>query len=248
MNKKYFHLIISLTIFLILWELTGYYIGKEYILPLPTSILKFILVNWKSIFFIHFPATASIMLSSLSIAIVLGILLAFLMDKYTVLENLFYPIIVITQTLPIIAIAPVFILWFGYSIWSKIIVVVLMVFFPITVNVLEGLKSIKREYLELFISLKATEKDKFYKLKVFAVLPYFFSALKIAIPFSLTGATVGEWLGAQKGLGYLSKRMMTQLDGPGIFAPIIILSLFAIISVQIITFIENKYIHWRREL
>ena len=88
----------------------------------------------------------------------------------------------------------------------------------------------------------------FWKLKVPAVLPYFFSAIKMAVPLSIIGAAIGEWLGAQNGLGYFSRRMMTQLDGAGVFAPILLLSVVAMIFVWLVTLLEKKMIRWRNDL
>ncbi|MGL4790803.1 MAG: ABC transporter permease, partial [Anaerotignaceae bacterium] len=94
----------------------------------------------------------------------------------------------------------------------------------------------------------ATKVDIFLKLKIPTALPSFFSAIKMAIPLSIIGAAIAEWLGAQSGLGYFSKRMMTQLDGAGVFAPIVLLSGVAMISVYIIGFLEEKIIKWRKEI
>lgn len=94
--------------------------------------------------------------------------------------------------------------------------------------------------------IRCNEKDIFLKLKLSSALPYFFSALKIAVPLSVIGAAIGEWLGAQAGLGYFSKRMMTQLDGAGVFAPIVLLSLLAIFFVLLVSMLEKKFISWRK--
>ena len=101
---------------------------------------------------------------------------------------------------------------------------------------------------ELLITYGATKKDVFLKLKVPVALPHFFSAIKMAIPLSVIGAAIAEWLGAQSGLGYFSKRMMTQLDGAGVFAPIVLLSVVAMVIVGLITVLEKRVIRWRKEI
>lgn len=128
-----------------------------------------------------------------------------------------YPLIIASQTIPTTALAPLFVLWFGYSIWGKVLVTVLITFFPITITVFDGFQSVKTEMEELLFTFGASPAQIFWKLKVPAVLPYFFSAIKMAVPLSIIGAAIGEWLGAQNGLGYFSRRMMTQLDGAGVF-------------------------------
>ena len=101
---------------------------------------------------------------------------------------------------------------------------------------------------ELLLSFGATKKDIFIKLKLPTALPSFFSAIKMAVPLSIIGAAIGEWLGAQSGLGYFSRRMMTQLDGAGVFAPIVLLSVVAMAIVAVINLIEKIVVRWRNEL
>ena len=145
------------------------------------------------------------------------------------------------------AIAPLFVLWFGYGIWSKVLVTVLITFFPITITVYDGLRSAKTEMAELLQTYGATRKDIFLKIKVPCALPYFFSAIKMAVPMSIIGAAIGEWLGAKSGLGYFSRRMMTQLDGAGVFAPIVLLSAAAILAVAVVGLLERRFVRWRGE-
>jgi putative hydroxymethylpyrimidine transport system permease protein len=140
------------------------------------------------------------------------------------------------------------VLWFGYSIWGKVLVTILITFFPIAISVYDGFKSTKREMEELLITYGASKKDIFVKLKIPTALPHFFSAIKMAVPLSIIGAAIAEWLGAQSGLGYFSKRMMSQLDGAGVFAPIVLLSVAAMIVVAIINILEKKIINWRKEI
>ena len=106
----------------------------------------------------------------------------------------------------------------------------------------------KTEMEELLFTFGASPAQIFWKLKVPAVLPYFFSAIKMAVPLSIIGAAIGEWLGAQSGLGYFSRRMMTQLDGAGVFAPILLLSVVAMIFVWLVTLLEKRMIRWRNDL
>ena len=245
--KKYIPSIVIFTLFLLIWEGIARYINAMYILPTPIKIIE---KTWKLrevLITVHLKATLEVTVIGILIAVFMGITLAMLMSLNKNIEGAIYPLIVATQTIPITALAPLFVLWFGYGIWSKVVVTVLITFFPITVNVYDGFKSTKREMEELFITYGASKKDIFLKLKIPSALPYFFSALKMAIPLSLIGAAIGEWLGAQSGLGYFSKRMMTQLDGAGVFAPIVILSLIAIILVGVVDIFENYLIKWRGE-
>lgn len=240
--KKYKSSAIVGIFFFITWEIIARYINAMFILPSPTKVLMKTWELREPLFLVHLPATMLVTFIGLLISIVLGVMLAIAMSLSKRIEEAIYPILVVTQTIPITALAPIFVLWFGYSIWSKVVVTILITFFPIVVNTYDGFRSTKREMEELFITFGASKKEIFIKLKFPHALPYFFSALKIAVPLSVIGAAIGEWLGAQSGLGYFSKRMMTQLDGAAVFAPIMILSLVAIVLVWVINILENKII------
>lgn len=239
---------IFLFVLLIVWQGAAMGMDAAYILPSPIQILQKLWELRVPLFTVHLPSTMLITLIGLLISVVLGLFLAIIMDLNETIEHALYPVIVATQTIPTTAIAPLFVLWFGYGIWSKILVTILITFFPIVITVYDGFKSTKREMEELILSYGGTKRDVFVKLKMPTALPYFFSAIKMAIPLSIIGAAIGEWLGAQKGLGYFSRRMMTQLDGAGVFAPIVLLSVAAMIVVAIVNVLEKALIKWRKEL
>jgi putative hydroxymethylpyrimidine transport system permease protein len=246
--RKNLPAIILTTILLVLWQVIAMIIDAHYILPSPTQILVKLWELKEPLFLVHLPATMGVTILGLAISIILGLALAIFMDMSEKVENALYPVVIASQTIPTTAIAPLFVLWFGYSIWSKVLVTILITFFPIAIAVHDGFKATKREMEELLITYGASRKDIFIKLKIPTALPYFFSAIKMAVPLSIIGAAIAEWLGAQSGLGYFSKRMMTQLDGAGVFAPIVLLSLIAIIIVAIVNIIEKKVIKWRKEI
>ena len=247
-NKFNFPSLILTIIILFIWQSIAMGINATYILPTPVQIIKKLWDLRVTLFTVHLPATMSVTFIGLIISIVLGVGLAIVMDEFPKAEKALYPIIVASQTIPTTAIAPLFILWFGYSIWSKVLVTILITFFPITITVFDGFKSAKREMEELLITYGASKKDIFYSLKLPSALPNFFSAIKMAIPLSVIGAAIAEWLGAQSGLGYFSKRMMTQLDGAGVFAPVVLLSAVAMLAVVIVSVFEKKIVTWRKEL
>lgn len=246
--KKNLPSISCIILLLAVWQCVAMAVGAAYILPSPTQILVKLWELRVPLFTVHLPATMGVTALGLLISIVLGLLLAVAMDWNVMIENALYPIVIASQTIPTTAIAPLFVLWFGYGIWSKVLVTILITFFPITIAVFDGFRATKREMEELLITYGATQKDIFLKLKLPMALPYFFSAIKMAVPLSIIGAAIGEWLGAQSGLGYFSKRMMTQLDGAGVFAPVALLSVAAMAAVGVISWIEKKVVRWRKEL
>lgn len=238
---------ILVAVLLFLWQAAAMGIDAAYILPSPVQVIVRLWELRGPLFTAHLPATMSVVAIGLLISIVLGLGLAILMDVSETARKALYPLIIASQTIPTTALAPLFVLWFGYTIWSKVLVTILITFFPITITVFDGFKSVKTEMEELLFTFGADKRQIFLKLKVPAVLPYFFSAIKMAVPLSIIGAAIGEWLGAQSGLGYFSRRMMTQLDGAGVFAPILLLSLAAMAAVWVVAWLEKRIIHWRNE-
>ena len=232
---------------LMLWQLGAMKVNAAYILPTPVQIIKKLWELRVVLFTVHLPATMLVTLLGLVISLVLGLGLAVLMDASPFWQKALYPVVVASQTIPTTAIAPLFVLWFGYGIWSKVLVTILITFFPITITVYDGLQSARVEMAELLLTYGAARRDIFFKIKVPCTLPYFFSAVKMAVPMSIIGAAIGEWLGAQSGLGYFSRRMMTQLDGAGVFAPIVLLSAAAMVSVALLSLLERKVVRWRGE-
>ena len=233
--------------FLMIWQMAALGMDAAYILPSPIQVVQKLWDLRGPLFTAHLPATMQVVAIGLIISIVLGMALAILMDASTVAEKALYPLVIASQTIPTTALAPLFVLWFGYTIWSKVLVTVLITFFPTTITVLDGFRSVRTEMKDLMFCMGADTRQMFFKLKIPAILPYFFSALKMAVPLSVIGAAIGEWLGAQSGLGYFSRRMMTQLDGAGVFAPILLLSIAAMLLAAVVSVIERRVITWRNE-
>ncbi len=247
-NRGNLPALILLLLVLMLWQLAAMKINAAYILPTPLQILEKLWDLRIILLTVHLPATMGVTVLGLALSLVLGLGLAVLMDFSPVCRKALYPLVVASQTIPTVAIAPLFVLWFGYGIWSKVLVTILITFFPITITVYDGLQSARVEMSELLLTFGASRMDIFRKIKIPCALPYFFSSIKMAVPMSIIGAAIGEWLGAQSGLGYFSRRMMTQLDGAGVFAPIVLLSAAAMLAVALISLIEKKVVRWRGEL
>ncbi|WP_102347924.1 ABC transporter permease [Bacillus sp. Marseille-P3661] len=245
--KYYFSSTVIFIITIISWEIAAKIVDKAFILPSPSAVIVRLWELKFTLFLVHLPKTLLIILVGLSISIVFGIVVGICMSLNKSVERALYPILIASQTIPIIALAPIFVLWFGYSIWSKVVVTVLITFFPITVSVFDGLKASSKEFEELFLTMGATKQEIFLKLNIPNALPYFFSGLKVAVTLSVIGAAIGEWLGAQAGLGYFSRRMMTQFDGPAVFAPILLLSAVGILLFLLVTWIEKYMVKWRKE-
>lgn len=246
-NRGSLPALIFLFALLVLWQLGAMEVNAAYIFPTPLQILRRLWELRVPLFTVHLPATMAVTGLGLLISLALGLGLAAAMDWSPLLQKCLYPVVVASQTIPTTAIAPLFVLWLGYGIWSKVLVSVLMTFFPITIAVYDGLRSARGEMVELLETYGATKWDVFCKIKVPCALPYFFSAVKMAVPISIIGAAIGEWLGAQSGLGYFSRRMLTQLDGAGVFAPIVLLSAAAMAAAGLVDLAERRIVKWRGE-
>lgn len=243
--KNYMYSLGLIFILIVFWEVGARVIDIAFILPTPSEIVVSFWELKTALLFTHLPVTLSIILIGLAISIVLGIALAILMNHSKIMEQTFYPLLITSQTIPIIALAPIFVLWFGYSIWSKVVVTVIITFFPIAINTFDGFRATDKNLKEVFLSTGASKRQIFFKLEVPSSLPSFFSGLKVAVPLSVIGAAIGEWLGAQAGLGYFSRRMMSQFDGAGVFAPIILLSVVGIIMFLLVVMLEKYLLKWR---
>jgi len=222
-------------------------IVPAYILPAPSNVIGAIINDWRPLILEHLSMTMLEFGIGFTISVVGGVSLAVSMFFSRTLEKLMYPAVLISQTIPIIALSPIFVLWFGYTIWSKVAVTILISFFPVVVGTFDGLRSTDKEYVELLRSMGATKKHLFQKLYFPSALPSFFSGLKIAIVSALIGATIGEWLGASQGLGYYSRRMSGNLNAEGVFAAITLLSIAGMILFGFVTILEKRFLRWKND-
>ncbi|PLS07145.1 ABC transporter permease [Neobacillus cucumis] len=230
-----------------IWQwVVNHGIIPAFILPSPSAIWNSLMDNSELLFEEHLPATLKEVVIGFVISVTAGTLLGVGMHFSRSLEKVLYPFLVISQTIPLIAISPIFIMWFGYSIWSKIAVTILTAFFPIVVSTYDGLKSGGNEYRELLLTMGANRWTIFKKIQIPLALPSFLSGLKMSVVYCVVGATIGEWLGASEGLGYFSRRMSGSLQADAVFAAIFLLSLLGIVLFLLISFLEkqllkNKY-------
>lgn len=162
------------------------------------------------------------------ISIVVGVLLAVCIARFRWLERSLYPLVILFQVVPKVALAPIFILWFGYDLTPKLLLVVVIAFFPITLNMLVGLKSIDADLLLVMQSVGSSRNQILTRIQIPTSLPYLFAGMRIAITFSVIGAVVAEFAGAQNGLGYLIQFASTQLDTQLMFAALTVVSLLGL--------------------
>jgi len=215
-----------------------------WIFPTPQSIIK-VFITHPSLLLNHASATIMETLIGLVLSILLGILIAICMDRWKAFQKTVHPFIIVTQTIPIIALAPLFILWFGYGITAKIFIVTLVCFFPVTVNLYDGFQQVSVEYQRLFRAMNASPWQMFYLLKVPSALPSFFTGLKLAVSYSVMAAIIGEWLGGEKGLGIYMTRATKSYQTAHVFAIIIIISVFSLLLYGLVVLIERIMLKWQ---
>lgn len=217
----------------------------RWFLPRPGEVGRE-LIDSRALLWGHTQTTLKEMLLGLALAFVTGVALAVVIASSRLAERALYPIVVASQAVPIIALAPVLIVWFGYGLTPKVIVVVLTCFFPITVAMVDGLRAADREVLDLLRSLGASRWQMLRIVRIPASLPALFSGLRIAAAWSVIGAIVGEWVGASSGLGYLMTRSASQFQTPRLFAAIVIAALLGIALFTLVAMLERIFLPWRR--
>jgi ABC-type nitrate/sulfonate/bicarbonate transport system permease component len=186
-------------------------------------------------------------LLGLAISVVAGVAFAVAMHLSRALREAAYPLLVASQAIPIVVLAPIFVLAFDYGIGPKLAIVALICFFPITVNVLDGLRSVDPELLKLMRSLGASRLGTLRRVELPGALPFFFSGLRVAATVSVIGAVFGEWAGADTGLGRLVLLGNNQLQTPRVYAGIVLLTLMAVALFALATLAERVACPWNRK-
>lgn len=233
-------------LFVGLWEwVVRRWSVPAFIAPAPSAVARSLVAGIQSgVYLEHFWVTLGEALAGFVIAAVAGIAIGAVIAQFRLLERTVYPYLVALQTLPKIAIAPLIIVWAGFGLSSKIIIAALVAFFPVLVNVIVGLKTIDQSKLELMRSLRASRWQIFRLVTFPNALPFVFAGLDIAVVFSVLGAIVGEFVGAQRGLGNLILQFNVTLDIAGVFAVLILLAALGIALHLVMQAVERRVIFW----
>jgi len=214
-------------------------------IPKPTEVWQE-MVESRQLLWRHTWTTLQEMLLGLGVAFVFGVLLAVMISSSRLVERSIYPAVVASQAIPIIALAPILLIWFGYGMTPKVIVVVLTCFFPIVVSMVDGLRAADTDALALLRSMGASRWQMMRIVRVPAALPALFSGTRIAAAWSVIGALVGEWVGASSGLGYLMTRSASQFQTPRLYAAVIIAATMGILLFALVALAERLLLPWRR--
>jgi len=243
------HLALSALVFVggvLLWEaIVLVFRVPSFLAPAPTAVAASLAGGIRTHLYVeHFGVTLYEALAGFLIAAASGIVIGAVIAQFRLVERTLYPYLVALQTMPKIAIAPLIVVWFGFDTSSKVVIAATVAFFPVLVNVVVGLKTIDAGKLELMRSLRATRWQTFRLVQFPNALPFVFAGLDVAVVFSVLGAIVGEFVGAQRGLGNLILQFNMTLDIAGVFAVLIMLSLMGVALHLIMQAIQRRIIFW----
>lgn len=245
MLKRNIPSIIAVVALLIIWQsVCAIGLIPSYMLPSPIEVLQAFVSDFPLLLENSF-ITLQEAFIGLFLGLSVGFLAAVLMDSFDVLYKAFYPLLIITQTIPSVAVAPLLVLWFGYEMTPKIVLIVISTFFPVTVGLLDGFRSADKDTIGLLRSMGADRLQIFRYIKFPSALPQFFSGLRIAAAYSVVGAVISEWLGGFGGLGVYMTRVKKAFAFDKMFAVIFLISAISLALMALVGFAEKKCMPYR---
>jgi NitT/TauT family transport system permease protein len=215
----------------------------RYILPLPADVYHRIAEDFSFLLWHSFVTTGET-LGGFALSIALGIPIAIALVASRTLDRALMPWLILSQTFPKVALAPLIVVWFGLGIWPKLLVTFLVAFFPIVISTIVGLRSAEREMIELAQSMRASRLQMFWHFRMPLALPNIFAGLKVSVAFAVVGAVIAEWVGASAGLGYLLMRANGMLDTTLLFAVLAALMIIGVALYYAVEVIERLAIPW----
>jgi NitT/TauT family transport system permease protein len=246
-QRRSFIIPISILLALVLWSLVTW-LGEfpAFILPSPGLVwqrLQHVLADGS--LFRHMLVTLGEVLVGLALGVVLATTLGYILAKSSTIERLLSPYIVASQAVPIVAIAPLLVIWFGPGIFSKVLICALIVFFPVLINTIVGLRSVPDDLRDLMRSLQASGWQTFRLLELPASMPVFLGGLRIGATLAVIGAVVGEFVGSDRGLGFMINRARGQYDTALVFVAVLALVLMALTLYGAVVLVETRVLSWR---
>lgn len=230
---------------LVLWQVAVPLLGiSEFVLPTPWAIIARI---WKdfALLLTHAYVTGIEVLAGFGIAAIVGVPTGLTIFYSRLFEKAVYPLLVALQTIPKVVLAPLLVLYLGYGWAPKIFLAFLISFFPIVISTVVGLQSLEKAMVNLLRSMGANEMQTFFKLRLPAALPSIFGGFKVAIGLAVIGAVIGEYVAAERGLGYLQLQASSQFDTVLSFAAVVVISAMGVLMFWVVSFIEGKVVFQR---
>lgn len=239
--------IVAVLLLLVLWQLsvTAFQVEK-WILPSPINIAWEAWIN-RADLLKHTWATIQLTLLGFGIGSAFGLLVAMLLHPIPLIKRALYPLIILTQNVPTIALLPLLMIWFGFGLLPKLMVITLVCFFPITVAMMDGFMQTDRTMIRYMRMAGASRSQLFWKLELPSALPSLFSGLKIAATYSVMSAIVAEWMGSDKGIGHYMNLQKAAFRTDRMFVAIMIIVLLSLAMFGLVKWIEGRVIHWRAD-
>jgi len=244
LKERYLYSLVFFIVLFCIWQWSTKYLSiPQYILPSPSDIMA-TAIKLKSILFGHFLVTLIEVLLGFVIGSIVGFFLAIALFSFSILYKTLYPLMVAIQSIPKTALAPLFIIWFGFGMCPKILIATLIVLFPVLVNMLKGLGSVNPELLDFMKTLHASKWQILLTIQIPASIPYLFASLKVSVGFAVVGAIIGEFVGANKGLGYIIMLSSVDLDTSRMFAALLLLSIIGLSLFTVVSIAERIILPW----
>ena len=219
---------------------------SKFMLPSPVDVIRAFITDFP-LLMMHARVTLAEAGAGLACGIAVGFVTALLMDRFDVVYQILYPLIVLTQTVPAVAIAPLLVLWFGYEMTPKIVLIVVTTFFPIAVSLLDGFRSADKDTVNLLRSMGAGELQIFRYVKFPGALSQFFASLRISVSYAIVGAVISEWLGGFNGLGVYMTRVKKSFSFDKMFAVIFLISGLSLLLMRGVDLLQKKVMPWKQD-
>lgn len=237
----------AITLLLLSWQgICEMGIVEEFMLPSPVKVVQAFISEFP-ILMEHTKVTLLEAMIGLGAGILLGFLMALVMDTFRWVYRAFYPLMVLTQTIPTVAIAPLLVLWFGYEMTPKVILIVLTTFFPIAVGLFSGFQSADKDAVNLLRSMGAGKGKIFWYIKLPGAMNSFFSSLRISVSYAVVGAVISEWIGGFEGLGVYMTRVKKAYSFDKMFAVIFLICIISLFLMFLVDVIQKKCMPWERK-
>lgn len=236
----------ALAVILVIWQgVSSAGLVPGYMLPSPIDVVKAFISEFP-LLMENAKVTLAEAFLGLGCGIVLGFLMAVIMDRFERLYQALYPLVVVTQTVPTVAIAPLLVLWFGYEMLPKVILIVIVTFFPVTVGLLTGFRSADQDMIHLMRSMGAGRIQIFRYIKLPGAMGQFFSSLRISASYAVVGAVISEWLGGFNGLGVYMTRVKKAFAFDKMFAVIFLISAISLILMKLVDLLQKRCMAWEQ--
>jgi NitT/TauT family transport system permease protein len=233
-----------MAVVMVVWELAIWLLHvPTFVLPAPSAVIRSLIVSRAQLASATESTSLEILLGFV-LAAMTGIAVALVIARFERFGRALYPLIVLFQNVPKVALAPIFILWFGFDLAPKVALIVVIAFFPVAIDMLAGLQSVDPSFVALMQSVGASRTKILLRVRIPHSLPYLMAGLKVAITFSVIGAIVGEFAGANRGLGYVIEFASTQLDTPLIFSALVVVSVLGLAFYYVVEIAERLLVPW----